>query len=476
MAEIPSLNGKYGFHYHLVAPTGLINDPNGLIFWNNQYHVFFQWNPDEPTHRNKHWGHLVSDDLVSWRWVSTALHPDQPYDKDGVYSGSAWSHEEDLWLFYTGNVKSADDQRSSFQCLATSQDGLSFEKKGPLFDHPEGYTAHVRDPKVWFDAQAGHYWLVLGAQRLDETGTAIVYRSDDLTTWTFHGELAPDTSIGGYMWECPDVIRLTGKDVFVWSPQGLEPHGDACHNVFQTVYQLGTFTQDGRFVADDPHSLVELDAGFEYYAPQSFVAPDGRVLQIGWMGTMFPEDEATVLTIAEGWVHALSLPRELSYYQGQLLQQPIAELQRLRTTEVRQFIKQHQVTLPLPSCQQELLFDWVAPAQDVTFVVRGAVQVRYVAAQQRLEVARINWRTHQPETRARVLRQPLTHLQFFVENSSIELFVNHGSEVFSLRYFAADDAPQTLIVQRRDEAPCHFVGYSLNSVPFIEQLVAATNH
>ena len=69
------------------------------------------------------------------------------------------------------------------------------------------------------------------------------------------------------MWECPDVIRLTGKDVFVWSPQGLEPHGDACHNVFQTVYQLGTFTQDGRFVADDPHSLVELDAGFEYYAP-----------------------------------------------------------------------------------------------------------------------------------------------------------------------------------------------------------------
>ena len=125
-----SNTGKYGLVYHIIPPYGLMNDPNGLIFLKGQYHVFFQWNPTDTKHANKHWGHLVSDDMIQWKRVELALAPDQWFDKSGVYSGSAYVHNDQLWLFYTGNVKekkkNEEGNASSYQCLASVRRWYSF--------------------------------------------------------------------------------------------------------------------------------------------------------------------------------------------------------------------------------------------------------------------------------------------------------------------------------------------------------------
>lgn len=96
---------QYRLYYHIMPPVGLLNDPNGFVYYKGQYHVFYQWNPLKTAHGVKFWGHYISDDLVHWKTAPIALAPDQWYDKNGCYSGSAVVHNDKLYLFYTGNVK-----------------------------------------------------------------------------------------------------------------------------------------------------------------------------------------------------------------------------------------------------------------------------------------------------------------------------------------------------------------------------------
>ncbi|WP_028273148.1 glycoside hydrolase family 32 protein [Atopococcus tabaci] len=418
--------------YHIRPPHGLLNDPNGLIYFNGLYHVFFQWNQKGTTHKNKSWGHAVSEDLTSWRYLPPALEPTAWFDKDGCYSGSAVEADGRMYLFYTGNVRGENGERESYQCLAVSEDGETFEKKGPLFEQPAGYTAHIRDPKVWKEDDT--WWMLLGAQTETLEGTAILYRSDNLLDWTYAGELMERTEPFGYMWECPDLLRLDERDVFVFSPQGLEPEGDFYQNIFQTGYLSGTFTKKGTFQSD-AYGFKELDRGFEFYAPQSFVDNQGRTLLFGWMGAMEPEVEQAVPTIQDGWVHHLSLPREISWENERLIQRPAEELKQLRKEAVPLTeVLDQSGKASLPSLQSELVLEW-QEADNFELTLRGEVTLFFNKEKQRVTVERTNWLTKESETRSVALNEALTDMRIFLEASSLELFINGGREVFSLRYF-----------------------------------------
>ncbi|SFC54525.1 beta-fructofuranosidase [Alkalibacterium subtropicum] len=432
MLEKERTDDTYTVYYHLRAPHGLINDPNGLIYYRNQYHVFFQWNPEGTTHENKTWGHAVSDDLINWDFLEPALEPTDWFDKNGCYSGSAFEKDGKLYLFYTGNVRNADGDRESYQCLAVSEDGVRFEKKGPLFEHPKMYTAHLRDPKIWKEGET--YWMVLGAQREDLKGTALVYRSTDILNWTFEGEIMDALPDFGYMWECPDVLKLENKDIFVFSPQGLEPEGVLYQNIFQTGYMLGHF-QEGVFLPDNDE-FIEMDRGFEFYAPQSFTDNQNRTIVFGWMGTMPPEEEAAVPTIKDGWIHHLSLPREIKLISNKLVQQPVEEVKmlRLKSSEILEYISQiDKIRFNTP--EQEIECVWTEEPASFAWTLRDEVAVSYEAAENKLTVERTNWLTSKRETRSVYLDEPLTSLRLFLEDSAMELYVNAGREVFSLRYF-----------------------------------------
>lgn len=433
----------YNLKYHITPPYGILNDPNGLAFFKGQYHVFYQWNPRGTEHRNKCWGHVVSGDLVHWHRKGVALEPSEWYDKDGIYSGGSVVHNDKLYLFYTGNVIRADGVKESYQCAAVSEDGERFRKLGPLFEHPPGYTRHVRDPKVWKD-QSGNWWLIIGAQREDLTGDALVYKSADLSRWECQGSFLDRDHKFGYMWECPDVLHFPENDVFVFSPQGLPEEGENCRNPNQSGYIVGKIAETGKFHGK-LSAFKELDRGFDFYAPQSFKVGD-RIIMFGWMSAMNEEAERAVPTVREGWIHALTLPREIVLIDGVLYQKPLRELQLLRLDGTQGDIHKNG-EWPLPSLQAEVFVRFSKLTENFRIVVRNAVHIDYDCEQNCLTVWRTNWLTNGREYRKATLTHKLAEMQMFIESSSLEIFVNDGEEVFSLRYFLEDAAQRSVLLK-----------------------------
>ena len=203
-------------------------------------------------------------------------------------------------------------------CLAVSKDGVTLDSKQCLLtnrDYPAGLTCHVRDPKVF--AYEGRYYMVLGARTLEDKGEVLVLESTDKLRWTHINTLTTPEPFG-YMWECPDLFCLDGQWYLAVSPQGIQ-----CQN----VYGCGWFAIHGDWRGDCTLSeFHELDAGFDYYAPQSFVDGNGRRIQIGWMG-MPDADYGNAPTVAYGWQHCFTVPRVLTAGpDGTLLQNPVPEL------------------------------------------------------------------------------------------------------------------------------------------------------
>ena len=201
----------------------------------------------------------------------------------------------------------------------TTADGVSMSEKEVLLrnsDYPDFCSCHVRDPKVW--RENGKWNMVLGARTLEDKGCVLFYISDDLVSWEYIGsDSVPDF---GYMWECPDLFELDGHKYLSVSPQGLE-HGET---EYQNVYQSGYFRYDNGL-----KNFIEWDMGFDFYAPQTFEAPDGRRIIIGWMG--IGDIPYSNPTVPLGYQHCLTLPREITADKdGMLRQNPIREFQTMR--------------------------------------------------------------------------------------------------------------------------------------------------
>ena len=268
--------------FHLQPPVGWLNDPNGLCVYGGQYHAFFQYSPFDVNGGVKHWGHAVSTDLLHWEQLPVMLYPDEPFDCHGAYSGSALVEDGTMYLYYTGNVKHPGnfdyikEGRGHNVCLAVSKDGVTLDSKQCLLtnrDYPAGLTCHVRDPKVF--AYEGRYYMVLGARTLEDKGEVLVLESTDKLRWTHINTLTTPEPFG-YMWECPDLFCLDGQWYLAVSPQGID-----CQN----VYGCGWFAIYGDWRGDCTLSeFHELDAGFDYYAPQSFVDGNGRRSRSGCGG------------------------------------------------------------------------------------------------------------------------------------------------------------------------------------------------
>lgn len=317
--------------FHVAPPVGRLNDPNGLVLIDGVYHVFYQFGPFFPRRKAIYWGHATSTDLLTWQHQAPAIPPSDWYDRNGVYSGGAVVHEGVVWLHYTGNVKDAEGRRESYQCAVTTTDFETFTKldANPLISGPPpGYTAHIRDPYIVPDGDG--FAMYLGAQRADNTGCVLVYRSADLIDWQLAGELTfPDDRYAryGFMWECPNLMRLADADtaeefdVLVILPQGVGPIGEQFRNIFPCGYLIGHL--DGtRFTPVS--EFIELDSGFEFYAPQVFTVapgePEQPALLVGWLGNASEDKQPSLAD--HGWVHLLSVPRDLRLRSGRLHQLP----------------------------------------------------------------------------------------------------------------------------------------------------------
>ncbi len=327
----PHVNPRWRMAFHIMAPAGWINDPNGLCWFAGEYHAFFQHHPFSSEWGPMHWGHVVSTDLVSWRHAGIALAPGDASDADGCHSGSAVDNDGELAIVYTGHryldppgPGRDPDRFTQVQNLAVSRDGIQFEKVpgNPVIAAPPAdSTHHFRDPKVW--REPGGWRLVLGNAAQDGRGRALLYGSSDLRSWELLGIVAESDGATGWMWECPDLFTLDGWDVLLISPMGMgDPMGDEMH----TGSLIGS--RDPATHRLTHGGYTEMDHGHDFYAAQTLAAPDGRRIGIGWMkpGAPGPNEQR------DGWAGALTLPRELHVTRdGQLSQQPIVETALLRT-------------------------------------------------------------------------------------------------------------------------------------------------
>lgn len=325
--------------FHLTPCVGWMNDPNGFSYYQEQYHLFYQYHPYDCFWGPMHWGHAVSKDLLHWEYLPVAMAPDMPYDKDGCFSGSATTLPDGRQLLmYTGVMKEprADGTfvEVQTQCIATG-DGKEYEKyqNNPVLTEknlPEGGSRNdFRDPKIWRESD-GSYYCVVGNCTEDRDGQILLYVSQDGLNWQFRKVLIKNNDRFGKMWECPDFFELDGKYVLLTSPQDMLPQGFEYHNGNGTLCLVGSFDKESLTFTEESDQAV--DYGIDFYAPQTMLSPDGRRIMIGWMQNW---DTSNAHSKERIWFGQMTLPRELSLRKdGRLIQKPIRELDALRCNKV----------------------------------------------------------------------------------------------------------------------------------------------
>lgn len=454
-------NKRYVQQFHITTDGGWLNDPNGLCFFKGYYHVFYQYHPYSAEWGPMHWGHVRSKDLVHWEHLPIALVPGDKEDSGGCFSGSAIVKDNRLYLFYTGhNYYDANDLDHFYenQNMAYSDDGINFHKytNNPIITTPQDNTQHFRDPKVW--QHDNQYYMVVGSQdSSSKLGRILLYHSKDLIDWKECGTITHSNNLEqeGWMFECPDLFRLNGQSILICSPMGIKAKEKFFLNLSQVCYSIGNFNyQKKQFIGS---SFQEIDHGHNFYAPQTFLTPDGRRILIGWMS---PFDERFAEK-ADGWAGSLTLPRELVLDNHQLKNRPIQELKFLRSkTLLNKKISLHgekELSVTDPQHIEYLFrfndqapqeFRWKISNSDGTILKIKATNnniVLYRAGEKdQYRYARLNC--------------PLSDIHIFVDTSSIECFINDGAISFTERYYTTK--PVTTIISSNN-CTLHGEVYSL---------------
>jgi fructan beta-fructosidase len=302
----------YRPRFHFTPQKGWMNDPNGMIFLNGQYHLFFQHYPDGTVWGPMHWGHATSSDLVQWKEQPIALYPDSI---GMIFSGSAVLDKNNtsglgrggiapLVAIYTQhNMPGEKAGRNDFQnqSIAYSLDeGKTWTKfaGNPVLKTPN--LKDFRDPKViWHEPT--QKWIM----NLAVADHVELYSSPNLINWRKESEIGKNLFAHGGVWECPDLLsfNVNGKTVWVllvsMNPGG--PNGGSA-----TQYIVGDF--DGHEFKPYSTDIKWMDYGPDNYAGVSFANVGNRNILIGWMSNW---NYANVVP-TEKWRSAMTVPRELS--------------------------------------------------------------------------------------------------------------------------------------------------------------------
>jgi beta-fructofuranosidase len=458
-ANESKMNNRYRLTYHAMSRYNWANDPNGVIWYNGQFHLFYQHNPYAANWGPMHWGHQVSTDFIKWTHLPVALAPDKTYDKDlGAFSGTAIEKDGNLYLMYTA-VSNGLQQ----QAIAYSTDGgITFQKdrNNPVIttlDLPSNAnSSDFRDPKVF--KHEDMYYVIIGG-KTNGVGQLLLYKSADLTYFEYVGELLnnnnPDEAgyyrLTGGIYECPDFFILDGKQILIASPMRLPKDGHDYENLHSVVYMTGNLDYEtGAFTHD---GFQELDGGFDFYAAQVAKHPDGRTIMIAWMQMW----DRTMPTQVDGWAGAFTLPRELSYVNGHLYQAPVREIKNYRENHITESNVQLVPNMPISldgvsgnkieleleidlGTSNTVSIDLLKGSENYTRITydKSASTLIFDRSQSGREIrgqeANLNTRTTTIEPVNNKLK-----LHIFIDVSSVEIFVNDGYKTLTSVVFPNSD-------------------------------------
>lgn len=340
-----SLAQNYRPLFHFSPPDNWTNDPNGLVYYEGKYHIFYQYNPFGDVWGHMSWGHATSKDMMKWKHLPVAI-PERKND-DGstsmIFSGTAIADRKNtsgfatnkrrppLIAIYTVHVDSSGTGLSQKQALAYSLDGIRFTNydKNPVLDIQ---MKDFRDPKVFWH-EPTHRWVMIVAKPLEFS--VQFYASSNLKEWKFLSEFSDNKSDKSKIWECPDIFQLpveneNGSSKWAVTLSGGHPQKN---NFLAMQYFIGDF--DGTtFKADDLSYPLYLDEGKDFYAGiifNSMPSTDKRKIMIGWTNCW----EYANKIPSTGFRGQMSVPREMHIYKmnnGELRLRsfPVKEVNRYR--------------------------------------------------------------------------------------------------------------------------------------------------
>ena len=442
--------------YHFTPEKNWINDPNGLVYLDGEWHLFYQHNPYADVWGHMHWGHAISHDLLHWSHLPIALHEDEAAGVM-IYSGSAavdWPNTSGLGssdtpaliAAYTGHSAAEEDQRIAF-----SNDLGRTWTNSPHNPIIRIGSREFRDPKLFWHAPAQRWVMVCV---LADQHQVRFFGSTNLQDWQHLSDFGPAGARNG-AWECPDLFTLNvdGDPNHVkWVlkvDNGNLVDGHAGGQVF-----IGQFDGE-RFVCDDPLARIRpIDHALDFYASQSWNdAPDGRRVWLAWMTHWSYAGKLPT----SPWRGMMTVPRELSlrtFDDGiQLVQAPVKEIELLRKRHV------HLAHLNVEQINKALNeADVLGTALDVQVVLEAngatafGLHVREGAAERtaigydpragelfidRSESGDMSFSPQFVERSAvkLALRDNALSLRVLVDAQSVEVFANDGRVVMSAQIF-----------------------------------------
>jgi fructan beta-fructosidase len=450
--------------YHFTPAKGWMNDPNGLVYVDGEYHLFFQYNPDSTVWGPMHWGHAVSKDLVTWEELPIALFPDS---LGTIFSGSAVYDAENSSELGTKENPPIVAIFTYHNAVGEKEGAIDFQTQGLAYSVDKGktwskYAANpvllnpgirdFRDPKVTqiTKEDGKKVWLMTLAAK----DRIQFYESPNLKVWTLLSEFGQGIGAHGGVWECPELLSMKAPDgsqkwvLLVSMNPGGPQKGSA------TQYFIGDFKQ-GVFTPDDT-MIRWLDYGPDNYAGVTWAnlpKEQNRTLWIGWMSNW---DYAQVVP-TKTWRSATTLPRELNLFDvdGTLLLQsaPAKELGGLKGTSYSVSGKESL----LPSAAVEIRAE-VSEDDIFSLLLSNELGEEVVINKEmglvtvdRRKAGNSNFNRDFAAAHSAPMSWKAESLRIFLDASSIELFVNDGELVLTSLLFPTSPWKKVTVIQGLDE-------------------------
>jgi fructan beta-fructosidase len=462
--------------FHFTPKSGWMNDPNGMVYFKGEYHLFYQFYPDSTVWGPMHWGHAVSKDMVHWQDLPIALYP----DKLGyIFSGSAvvdaqntsgfgQNGDPPLVAIYTyhdmaGEKSGKTDYQT--QGIAYSRDkGRTWTKHAGNPVIPNQGSKDFRDPKVaWFEASKQWIMTLAVADHVE------FYASKDLKSWSKTGEFGKIDGNHGGVWECPDLFPLatedgTEKSILIVNIGNGAPNGGSGTQYFVGQFDGKTFKNDNK--SDD---YLWLDYGRDNYAGVTWSnAPDNRRILLGWMSNW----QYAQVVPTKKWRSAMTLPRELALKMTEkgvrLVQKVVKEAAILRGPSQTIAAQNISTNTPLKSkgkCHElALAFDLSkTTSMDLGVVLSNSkgenIKIGYEKTTNSFFIDRTNSGKMDfgkgftgRHSAPRFTKNKLLKMTLYIDVSSVELVADDGETVMTDIFFPTEDFNQIALFANNGSA------------------------